>query len=299
MKKNVARILRYALEQLVIVERLKSVTAEVTKGTGRAVASIHNVLWLLESEDSEVPAVKRLRSYPSTKAEAEALQEFLDTDVVIHESIIEKKYEEAFGSPATPPQVDPPGGWTPEAIDAAKFPESVKQTAQLSFVAKPLNFLPEMVGGDEIQEASAFNYVFQISGHTPAKWRYGTAQEISRRAVLWAGASTFSEAIDACNAVWRELLSKYVTVAKSEEQNIVSQFDDAIRQICNLTRCSDEDRDALTVTAQRIWISTPNTASSIAGKMIELAKQGFGPSEIIKTTTTLMSNHRKDGSCPK
>jgi hypothetical protein len=218
MKKNVARILRYALEQLVIVERLKSVTAEVTKGTGRAVASIHNALWLLESEDSEVPAVKRLRSYPSTKAEAEALQEFLDTDVVIHESIIKKKYEESFDLPETPPQSDPPGGWTPEAIDAAKFPESVKQTAQLSFVAKPLKFLPEMVGGDEIQEASAFNYVFQISGHTPAKWRYGTVREMSRRSVPWEDVATFSDAIHVCNAVWREILSDYVTVEQPKPE---------------------------------------------------------------------------------
>lgn len=213
MDKNVARILRYAQEQLIIVEGLKAASPEVTKGTGRAIAAIHNALWLLESEQQAKGPVLRKRLLPHPVQWSE-----LDDDAVAQDSVVARKYEEVFGSPSTPPQVDPPGGWTHEAIEAAKFPESVKQTAQLSFVAKPLNFLPEMVGGDEIQEASAFNYVFQIKGHTPAKWRHATVREMLKTSIPWEDVATFSDAIHVCNAVWRELLSDYVTVEQPKRE---------------------------------------------------------------------------------
>lgn len=210
MKKNVARILRYALEQLVVVERLKSVTAEVTKGTGRAVASIHNALWLLESEQEKGPVLRNtLLPHPVQWGE-------LADDTVIN-AVEEIRKRES--DPITdPPQADPPGGWTPEAIDAAKFPESVNQTVHSCFVAKPLRFLPGMWAGDEIQEASAFGYVFQIKGHTPAKWRYGMVREMSRRSVPWEDVATFFEAIHACNAGWRKILSHYVTVEQPKPE---------------------------------------------------------------------------------
>lgn len=293
MKKNVARILRYAQEQLIIVEGLKSATAEVTKGTGRAVASIHNAMWLLESEDCEVPAVRGLRRFPSTKAETEALREFLNTDVGVHESIIEKKYEEAFGSPSTPPRVDPPGGWTPEAINQAAFkPQvtldqanhqlcalpnpplsrkmsrfvklgklllsvvgdnklgavkysylrskidevdkqleatdatgNVRDFIEMEVVPpfqnvaiKPLRFFLTLLHGDTINEAKGLGFTFQYKGSNPALWRFGEANDIKKLGIPWIQCGDAVEAINACNAKWQEILSKYVTVEQPKRE---------------------------------------------------------------------------------
>jgi hypothetical protein len=279
MKKNVARILRYALEQLVIVERLKSVTAEVTKGTGRAVASIHNVLWLLESEQEKGPVLrKRLLPHPVQWGE-------LADDTVIN--AVEEICKREVDPIADPPQADPPGGWTPGAIDQAAFKpqvtldqanhqlcalpnpplsrkmsrfvklgkllESVVGDNRLGAVKysylrskidevdkqleatdatgnvrdfiemevvppfqnvaiKPLRFFLTLLHGDTINEAKVLGFTFQYKGSNPALWRFGEANDIKKLGIPWIQCGDAVEAINACNAKWQEILSKYVTV---------------------------------------------------------------------------------------
>lgn len=217
MDKNVARILRYAQEQLIIVEGLKAASPEVTKGTGRAIAAIHNALWLLESAQEKRPMLrKRLLPHPVQWSE-------LDDDAVAHDSVVARKYEEAFGSPETLPQIDPPGGWTTEAIDQAAFkpqaaPDNASDTEDaierepvVRVVIKPLVFYSPGSRGI-VSEARAIGLVFQCSGDTPALWRFAKAGDIKTKNVFWNECENMDAAKAACNAKWQEILSKYVTV---------------------------------------------------------------------------------------
>lgn len=220
MDKNVARILRYAQEQLITVEGLKAASPEVTKGTGRAIAAIHNALWLLESDQVKGPVLrKRLLPHPVQWSE-------MDDDVVVQDSVVAMKYKEAFGSPSTPPQVDPPGGWTPEAVDQAAFkpqvtPDNAIDTEDAiepepvqSVAIKPLSFYLTLLHGDTINEANELGFIFQYKGSRPALWRFGVANDIKKLGIPWIQCGDAVEAINACNAKWQEILSKYVAVEK-------------------------------------------------------------------------------------